>query len=66
MKKQIKVIFADNAGIFEGKANQALSRIEAPRLVFDRNRPYLMYIVYDQTDQEQTKAGTMANKTERR
>ena len=66
MKKQIKVIFADNAGIFEGKANRELSRIEAPRLVFDRNRPYLLYIVYDQTDLEQTNAGTMADKTERR
>lgn len=53
-KKQIKVIFADNAGIFEGKANQALNKINAPRLVFDRNRPYLLYIVYDAETENDT------------
>ena len=45
MKKQITVISAANANLFEKQANRALSRIEQPRLVFDKTKPYLLYIV---------------------
>ena len=47
MKKQITVISASNANLFEKQANRALSRIEQPRLVFDKTKPYLLYIVHD-------------------
>jgi len=47
-KKQITVIAANNAATFQREANRALSRIEWPRLIFDRNRPYLLYIIHDE------------------
>ena len=46
-KKQITVIAANNAATFQREANRALLKIDRPRLVFDRNRPYLLYIVHD-------------------
>lgn len=56
MKKRIKVITANNAGLFEQKANQALARIESPRLIFDKTTPYLLYIVQDtETNGEKAK-----------
>lgn len=50
-KKQITVIAANNAAAFQREANRALAHINRPRLVFDRNRPYLLYIVYDENNE---------------
>ena len=47
-RKQIRVIAAGNATAFQRETNRALNHIEKPRLIFDRNRPYLVYIVYDE------------------
>lgn len=47
-KKQITVIAANNAAAFQREANRALNHINKPRLVFDRNRPYLLYIIHDE------------------
>lgn len=50
-KKQITVIAANNAAVFQREANRALNHITKPRLVFDRNRPYLLYIIHDETEE---------------
>lgn len=50
-KKQIVVIAASNAAAFQREANRALNHIDRPRLIFDRNRPYLLYIVYDENNE---------------
>ena len=50
-KKQIAVIAANNAASFQREVNRALNHIDRPRLVFDRTRPYLLYIVYDETNE---------------
>ncbi len=49
-KKQITVVVAPNATAFQREANRALKHINRPRLIFDRNRPYLLYIVYNEED----------------
>lgn len=51
VKKQIAVIAANNAASFQREANRALNHIERPRLIFDSNRPYLLYIVYDEANE---------------
>lgn len=50
-KKQITVIAANNAASFQREANRALKHIEKPRFIFDRNRPYLLYIVHDENSE---------------
>ena len=50
-KKQITVIAAPNAASFQREANRALKHIEQPRFIFDRNRPYLLYIIHDETEE---------------
>ena len=50
-KKQITVVAAGNAVSFQREANRALKHIERPRLIFDRNRPYLLYIVHDEINE---------------
>ena len=45
--KQIKVIAESNANIFEKRANQILTKLENPQIIFDRTRPYTIYVVYD-------------------
>ena len=49
--KQITVITANNAASFERQVNRALKRIEQPRFIFDRNRPYLLYIIHNETEE---------------
>ena len=50
-KKQITVIAANTAASFQREANRALKHIEQPRFIFDRNRPYLLYIIHDETEE---------------
>lgn len=50
-KKQITVVVAPNATAFQREANRALKHIDRPRLVFDRNRPFLLYIVHDEINE---------------
>lgn len=52
-KKQITVVTAGNAVSFQREANRALKRIDRPRLIFDRNRPYLLYIVHDEIKEKE-------------
>ena len=47
VKKQIKVIAESSANIFEKRANQLLSALDNPQIIFDRTRPYTIYVVYD-------------------
>ncbi len=46
-KKQIKVIAESSANIFEKRANQLLTKLDNPQIIFDRTRPYTIYVVYD-------------------
>ena len=57
-RKQITVIAANNAAAFQREANRALKHIEKPRFIFDRNRPYLLYIIHNETNE---KKGTANN-----
>ena len=50
-KKQITVVVANNAASFQREANRALNHIDRPHLVFDRTRPYMLYIVYDENNE---------------
>lgn len=50
-KKQITVIVASNAASFERQANRLLDRVNRPRFVFDRNRPYLLYVIHDRIEE---------------
>ena len=54
-KKQITVIAAGNATAFQREANRALKHIEQPRFIFDRNRPYLLYIIHDEIEERNHK-----------
>lgn len=47
-KKQITVIAASNAASFERQANRVLKRVDQPRLIFDKTRPYLLYIIHNE------------------
>ena len=50
-KKQITVVVANNAASYQREANRALKHIEQPRFIFDRNRPYLLYIIHDENSE---------------
>lgn len=56
-RKQITVIAANNAAAFQREANRALKHIEQPRFIFDRNRPYLLYIVHNEIEERKNHNG---------
>lgn len=56
-RKQITVIAANNAAAFQREANRALKHIEKPRFIFDRNRPYLLYIVHNEIEERKNHNG---------
>ena len=55
IKKQVAVVASKNAECFQRDVNRALKGIENPKLVFYKNCPYILYIIYDVTENENHK-----------
>lgn len=49
-KKQVTVIAATTPAAFQRDVNRALAEIDSPELVFDKNRPFVVYIIHDKLE----------------
>lgn len=50
--KQIAVITANSATTFEQRVNAILKHVINPRIVFEKSRPLMAYIVYEEERKE--------------